>query len=90
MNKKDLTSKVAQEAGLTKKTARQVVDALLSSISGALQDGDKVMLVGFGTFDVAHRRARKGRNPQTGEDIQIPAKKTPRFRPGKNLMYRVS
>ncbi len=88
MNKKDLVSEVA-EVVQTKKEAEAAVECVLSSITAALQEGDSVSLVGFGTFKVAERKAREGRNPQTGEKIKIKAKKVPKFVPGKALKEAV-
>lgn len=85
MNKSDLISKVSEMTDLSKKDVTKVVDAVFDSISQALQSGDKVQLVGFGNFEVRERSARKGRNPQTGEEIDIPASKVPAFKPGKAL-----
>ncbi|WP_166239346.1 HU family DNA-binding protein [Paenibacillus turpanensis] len=85
MNKTDLINKVAESTDLAKKDVTKVVDAVFESISEALQSGDKVQLVGFGNFEVRERSARKGRNPQTGEEIEIPASKVPAFKPGKAL-----
>jgi DNA-binding protein HU-beta len=84
MNRQDLVNCVAAQ-GLTKKQARSAVDAVLGGISDALKKGDKVTLVGFGNFGVRNRAKRKGRNPQTGAEITIPAKKVAFFRPGKDL-----
>jgi DNA-binding protein HU-beta len=85
MNKSELVAKVAETADLQKKDAGKAVDAVFSAISDALQSGDKVQLVGFGNFEVRERSARKGRNPQTGAEIDIPASKVPAFKPGKAL-----
>ncbi|GMK42175.1 DNA-binding protein HU-beta [Paenibacillus cellulosilyticus] len=85
MNKTDLIAKVAELTDLSKKDATKAVDAVFDAISDALQTGDKVQLVGFGNFEVRERQARKGRNPQTGEEIDIPASKMPAFKPGKSL-----
>jgi DNA-binding protein HU-beta len=85
MNKTELITKVAELADLSKKDASQAVDAVFYVISEALQGGDKVQLVGFGNFEVRERSARKGRNPQTGVEIEIPAGKIPAFKPGKAL-----
>jgi DNA-binding protein HU-beta len=85
MNKTDLVSKVAELSELTKKDATKAVDAIFDAITEALKNGDKVQLVGFGNFEVRERSARKGRNPQTGEEISISASKTPAFKPGKAL-----
>ncbi len=85
MNKTDLINKVAELSQLPKKDASKAVDAVFESITSALQSGDKVQLVGFGNFEVRERTARKGRNPQTGKEIDIPASKSPAFKPGKAL-----
>jgi DNA-binding protein HU-beta len=90
MNKTDLIAKVAELADLSKKDATKAVDAVFDAISDALQSGDKVQLVGFGNFEVRDRQARKGRNPQTGEEIEIAASRTPAFKPGKSLKDLVS
>ncbi len=89
MNKAELIEQVASQTGLAKRTAREAVDAVVSAISDCLAKGEKVTLVGFGTFGVRQRKARTGRNPQTGATIQIPAKKVPKFVPGKNLKNKV-
>lgn len=85
MNKSDLITRVSEMAELTKKDAARAVDATFDAIAEALQNGEKVQLVGFGNFEVRERSARKGRNPQTGEEIDIPASRIPTFRPGKML-----
>ena len=85
MNKSELISKVAEMTDLSKKDVTKAVDAVFEAITEALQNGDKVQLVGFGNFEVRERSARKGRNPQTGEEIDIPASRVPAFRPGKLL-----
>lgn len=85
MNKSELVSSVAQEADITKKDAEKAVNAVFASIEKALAKGDKVQLVGFGTFEVRERAARKGRNPQTGAEIEIAAAKIPAFKAGKAL-----
>lgn len=85
MNKTDLINKVAEVTELSKKDATKAVEAVFDAISEALQSGDKVQLVGFGNFEVRERSARKGRNPQTGEEIEIPSSKVPAFKPGKAL-----
>ncbi|MFA7468935.1 MAG: HU family DNA-binding protein [Desulfotomaculaceae bacterium] len=90
MNKTELVSAVAEKANLTKKESERVINALFASIEEALSQGDKVQLVGFGTFEVRDREARKGRNPQTGEEIEIPATKVPAFKAGKALKDAVS
>ena len=88
MNKADLISEVAKVVS-TKKEAQEAVDCVISSITNSLKKGDTVTLVGFGTFKVIERKARKGRNPQTGEEIKIKASKAPKFTPGKALKEAV-
>lgn len=85
MNKTELISELAQKVDMTKKDAEKVVNAFFSTIENALKSGDKVQLIGFGTFEVRERQARKGRNPQTGEEISIPAARVPAFKAGKAL-----
>ncbi|HNU72452.1 MAG TPA: HU family DNA-binding protein [Thermodesulfobacteriota bacterium] len=85
MNKGELVEAIAGDAGLPKATAGKALDAVLANIAKALKKGDKVTLVGFGTFSVAKRKARKGRNPQTGETIKIKAKKSVKFKAGATL-----
>lgn len=85
MNKKELVDIVARDTGMTKKDSRVAVDAITSNIEGALENGEKASFVGFGSFSVARRAARKGHNPQTGEPIDIPAKNVVKFKPSKNL-----
>lgn len=85
MNKTELIAKVAETAELTKKDATKAVDAVLDAIAESLKSGDKVSLIGFGNFEVRERAARKGRNPQTGEEIDIASSKIPAFKPGKEL-----
>jgi DNA-binding protein HU-beta len=85
MNKGDLIEKVAKECGLSKTASDQVLNSILNAITGAVTAGDKVTLIGFGTFSVSARPAREGRNPQTGETIQIPAKKIVKFKAGSKL-----
>ena len=85
MNKAELVAAVAAKTGDTKKAAEASVDAIVASIKEALKKGDKVQLVGFGSFEVRKRAARKGRNPQTKEEIKIPASKAPVFKAGKAL-----
>ena len=89
MNKAELVEEVVNETGLTRRTAREAVNTITSVITDALARGEKVTLVGFGTFKVMERKARTGRNPQTGQTIQIPAKKAPKFIPGKGLREKV-
>ena len=88
MNKGDLINEVVKVVS-TKKEAQEAVDCVLSSITRALKVGDTVTLIGFGTFKVTQRKARKGRNPQTGEEIDIKASKAPKFTPGKALKEAV-
>jgi len=85
MNKAELVENVASQTGLTKKTSREAVGAMTSVISDSLAREEKVTLVGFGTFQVMERKARRGRNPQAGQAIQIPMKKVPKFVAGKKL-----
>jgi DNA-binding protein HU-beta len=85
MNKTELINAVAEASELSKKDATKAVDAVFDSILNALKDGDKVQLIGFGNFEVRERAARKGRNPQTGDEIEISASKVPAFKPGKAL-----
>lgn len=89
MNKTDLIAAVAERTELTKKDAGNAVNAVFDLISETLASGDSVQLIGFGNFEVRDRAARKGRNPQTGEEIDIPASKTPAFKPGKQLKESV-
>ena len=88
MNKGDLINEVAKVLN-TKKEAKDAVESILSSTTKALGKGEDVILTGFGSFKVVKRKARKGRNPQTGEEIKIKAKKVPRFAPGKALKEAV-
>ena len=90
MNKNDLVESVAKAAGLSKADAAKAVDSVLDQITGALAKGDEVRLVGFGTFAVASRAASQGRNPRTGETINIPASKQPKFKAGKALKDAVN
>lgn len=85
MNKAELIAKIAEESKLTKKAAETALDAFVATVESALKAGDKVQLVGFGTFSVRERAARKGRNPQTKAEIKIPASKAPVFKAGKAL-----
>lgn len=89
MNKAGLVEEVADQTGITKRQARNVLDAMTEVITNALSNGEKITLVDFGTFHVRQRKARKGRNPQTGEKLEISAKKVPKFRAGKNLREAV-
>ena len=90
MNKTDLVNVVAAEAGLNKKQADAAVSATLNAITAALKAGDKVQLIGFGTFEVKATAAREGRNPKTGEAIAIPASKKPTFSASKVLKDEVN
>lgn len=90
MNKNDLVSAVADNAGLSKADAGKAVDGVFDAISGALSGGGEVRIVGFGTFSVANRKATTGRNPRTGETIQIPASIQPKFKAGKGLKDAVN
>jgi len=89
MTKADLIATVAREAKIPKVTAEKVLNAFTSSVMKALKKGDKLALTGFGTFSVAKRGARTGRNPQTGKEIKIHAKKVPKFKAGKLLKSAV-
>lgn len=89
MNKSELVGKVAEKSGLSKKDSEKAVNAMIDAIGEALAQGDKVSLVGFGTFEVRERAPRTGRNPQTGEEIAIPATKVPAFKAGKALKESV-
>ncbi len=90
MNKTELVAAIAENAGLTKKDADKALKAFIDVTTGALKKGDKIALVGFGTFEVVKRPARTGRNPQTKKAIQIPASKAPKFRAGKGLKDAVN
>ena len=90
MNKAELVAAVAAKTGDTKKAAEASVDAFVAAIKESLKKGEKVQLVGFGSFEVRKRAARKGRNPQTKEEIKIPASKAPVFRAGKQLKELVN
>ncbi|MEH7342545.1 HU family DNA-binding protein [Bacillus sp. JJ1532] len=89
MNKTELVKVVSTQAELTQKDTSKAVDALFDTISNTLAEGEKIQLIGFGTFEVRERSARKGRNPQTGEEIDIAASKIPAFKPGKELKEAV-
>ena len=90
MNKRDLVDAVANKSELDRRSAESAIDAAVEAISGALADGDKVTLPGFGTFEVRQRNARTGRNPQTGETIEIAASKAPAFKPATALKTAVN
>lgn len=90
MNKTELIASVADKSGLTKKDAEKAVNALFASVEEALIANDKVQIVGFGTFEVRERKERKGRNPQSKEEIIIPASNSPVFKAGKSLKDAVN
>ncbi len=90
MNKAELIAKIAEDSKLTKKAAETALDAFMTTVEGSLKKGEKVQLVGFGTFEVRQRAARKGRNPQTKAEIKIPASKAPVFKAGKALKELVN
>ncbi|WP_342753264.1 non-specific DNA-binding protein Hbs [Shouchella clausii] len=90
MNKTELINAVAEASELSKKDATKAVDSVFDTILDALKNGEKIQLIGFGNFEVRERSARKGRNPQTGEEIEIPATKNPAFKPGKQLKDAVN
>lgn len=90
MNKQELVSHVSENSGLTKMDAERAIDATIHAITSTLQSGDEVRLVGFGTFTTAERQQSEGRNPRTGEKIQIPATRLPKFRAGKQLKDAVA
>lgn len=90
MNKSELIAEVAEKAAITKKDADAAVSAVIASITEALQKGEKVQLVGFGTFEIRERSARTGRNPRTNSEIEIPASKSPAFKAGKALKDAVN
>lgn len=85
MNKQELIEQIASEAGISKAAAAKVIDAFTGSVTAALKKGENVTLIGFGTFTVSERAARTGRNPQTGKELKIAARKAPAFRAGKGL-----
>ncbi len=89
MTKAELVAKIASEGAITKSQAEKALDGFVSTVSGALSGGDKITLVGFGTFSVASRSQREGRNPRTGEKIKIPASKVVKFKAGKTLSEKV-
>ena len=90
MNKNELVAKVADQSGLSKKAAEKALAAVIDTITAALVAGDKVQLVGFGTFETKQREARTGRNPRSGETIEIPAASLPAFKAGKALKDAVA
>ncbi|HME41735.1 MAG TPA: HU family DNA-binding protein [Syntrophorhabdales bacterium] len=89
MTKTELIDKMAKEAKVTKAAAGKAIDSFVDGVKKALKKGDKVILVGFGTFSVTQRKARKGRNPQTGKEIKIAARKAPKFKAGSDLKKAV-
>ena len=89
MNKADLIERIAKDTKVSKVAATSMIDSLLGNVSKALRKGERVTFVGFGTFSVNRRKARTGRNPQTGAPIKIPARKVVRFKAGKDLEKRV-
>lgn len=90
MNKADLIGRIAKDARISKSTAGNALDAMLGTVSEVLKKGQSVTLVGFGTFTVVDRKARRGRNPRTRKEIKIPARRVPKFRPGKDLKRAVA
>ncbi|MCF6184014.1 MAG: HU family DNA-binding protein [Bacteroidales bacterium] len=90
MNKAELIDAIASGSGLTKADSRRALDAFVEATEGALKGGDRVALVGFGSFGVTRREARKGRNPQTGKEINIPAKNVVKFKAGTDLTRKVN
>ena len=90
MNKQDLINKIADEAGITKEQARNALQAYEHGVTESLANGDSVQMVGFGTFSVSERKARTGRNPKTGEALEIPAKTVVKFKAGKGLEQAVN
>ena len=90
MNKTELVASVAEKSGLTKKDSEKAVNAVLAAVTESLEKGEKVQLVGFGTFEVRERKARKAQNPQTKKEITIPATKVPAFKAGKGLKDAVA
>lgn len=90
MNKTELIDAIVRESGVTKKDSEAVLNAFINTVTKTLKKGDKIQLVGFGTFEVSKRAARTGRNPQTGKEIKIAASKSPKFKPGKALKDAVN
>lgn len=89
MNKQEVVARIAKDTGMTKSAAAAAIDSLLDSITRSLKKGDAVSFVGFGTFKISNRKARKARNPQTGATINIPKRRVPRFSAGKGLKQAV-
>jgi len=90
MNKAELIDQIAKDAGITKGQANDAINSFTDTVASALKKGDKVTLVGFGTFSVTQRAARNGRNPQTGEVIKIKASKSPKFKAGKEFATKIA
>ena len=90
MNKNELVAKIAEKVGMTKSDIEKVIDAMLDTVTHTLKAGDEVRFVGFGTFEVTQRKGGTGRNPRTGEAIEIASTKTPKFRAGKQLKDAVN
>ena len=90
MNKSQLIDAMAQDAGISKSAAKKALESFMNNVEGAMKKGDKVSLIGFGTFSVQARKAREGRNPATGKTIQIPAKKVVKFKAGSELAKSVN
>lgn len=90
MNKSDLINAMAEDAGITKAAAKKSLESFLENVQGSLKKGDRVSLVGFGSWSVTNRAAREGRNPQTGKTIQIAAKNVVKFKPGSELANSVN
>ncbi len=89
MNKAELIDKISKDAGVTKTQANEALDSFTNAVVTSLKKGDRVTLVGFGTFSVSERSARNGRNPQTGETIKIKARKVPKFKAGKEFSTKI-
>ena len=89
MNKTDMVAKLAEKNGMTKKDAKKALESLIEIISDEIKDGGRIALTGFGTFSIAERKPRTGRNPQTGQPIDIPAARVPKFKAGKKLKEAV-
>lgn len=85
MNKKNLISQIAEATGMSQADVTKVLDAFVDTVEATLKTGEEIRLVNFGTFEVVDQKARKSRNPRTGDPIDVPAKRVPRFRPGKGL-----
>lgn len=90
MNKGELVSSIAESADITKAAAEKVLECIMTNVESTLKKDEKLVLVGFGTFSVSKRAARKGRNPQTGKEIDIPAKNVPKFKVGAKLSEAVN